>query len=125
MSPDRVRRVALVLALVSLFLFPLMPTKANATVILNSATWSGNGHTYHLIAGGNSGNPVGITWTDAEAYAVNTLGGHLATVDSSQLDTWIWNTFGAAANRNLWIGLTDSVAETQFEWIAPGAAILL
>jgi hypothetical protein len=88
---------------------------------LSSSVWSGNGHTYHLLA--NSGN-AGITWTDAESYAVNTLGGHLATVDSQQVSDWLWNTFGKGANINLWIGLTDQVDEGQFKWIANGQAPL-
>jgi len=100
----------------------LLSAGANAAIILGSATWSGNSRTYHLIAGGNLGTPAGISWSDAEAYAVTNLGGHLATVDSSQLDNWIWNTFGNAANRNLWIGLTDKDSEGQFKWIATGAA---
>ena len=88
---------------------------------LSSSVWSGNGHTYHLLA--NSGN-AGITWTDAESYAVNTLGGHLATVDSLQVSNWLWNTFGKDANIDLWIGLTDQVDEGQFKWIASGQAPL-
>jgi hypothetical protein len=104
-------------------LWSMMPAEADATTVLDSATWSGNSHTYYLIAGGSLGSPAGISWSDAEAYAVNTLGGHLATVDSSPLDNWIWGEFGNAMNRNLWIGLTDRVTENQFKWIATGEAL--
>lgn len=91
---------------------------------LRSSIWSGNGHTYYLLANRAGDALSGITWTDAESYAVNTLGGHLATVDSSEVSSWLWDTFGRGANINLWIGLTDQVDEGQFKWIANGQAPL-
>lgn len=93
---------------------------AQAVTVVGSNVWSGNGHTYSLIAGGGSTAPTGLTWSDAESYASTTLGGHLATVDSVALKDWLWSLYGAGANRNLWIGLTDQVTEGNYTWIASG-----
>jgi len=93
-------------------------TNVQAVTVMGSNVWSGNGRTYSLIAGGESTAPTGLTWGDAESYAVDTLHGHLATVDSAPLEDWLWGHYGARANRNLWIDLTDQASEGNFTWIA-------
>jgi hypothetical protein len=55
--------------------------------------------------------------------AAQTLGGHLATVESSEEDSFIFNTFAPTVSAlspsgkvALWIGLNDVVAEGSFVW---------
>jgi len=79
-----------------------------------------NGHTYHLLDQAN--------WTDSQAEAVF-LGGSLATVNSFNENSWIYNTFTnfAQIDRHLWIGLYDTnpainstdraTRRTEFEWV--------
>lgn len=101
----------------------LTAATAPATVMpILSQVNPSNGHTYHLLADRTGADDFGLTWQAAEDYAVNVLGGHLATVDSSDLNSWIWSTFGGTATHHYWIGLTDEVAEGAFVWVGTGAA---
>jgi hypothetical protein len=113
-----------IITLAAAFCFLTSVAAIAGPIDLGSSVWSGNGHTYHLLANSDGDAFSGITWTDAESYAVNTLGGHLATVDSQEASNWLWDTFGKDANINLWIGLTDQVDEGAFKWIANGQAPL-
>ncbi len=69
----------------------------------------GNGHYYYLL-GTNS-------WTASEAWAV-ALGGHLATVNSTNDEAWITNAFSsyAGTNRTLWIGLNSLGVSNTLAW---------
>src|SRR5437879_6126614 len=69
-----------------------------------------NGHTYFLLSQN--------TWTASESEAI-TLGGHLATINDSTENQWVFNTFtplAGTANGSLWIGFNDVAAEGQFFW---------
>ena len=72
----------------------LAPVAATAGIVtLDSRFWSVNGKAYYLLADNIGGVASGVTWAAAEAYAVSTLGGHLATVDSAELNAWLWLAF--------------------------------
>ncbi len=68
-----------------------------------------NGHYYALVP------PT--TWTQAEQLAVS-LGGHLATVRSSNENAWLIQTFavGVPEDTRIWIGLTDELVEGTWVW---------
>ena len=83
------------------------PTLQAFASILQTQVSPVNGHTYHLL--------TVDTWTNSEATAVS-LGGHLATVRNLQEQNWIWQTFGIANQRHLWIGLNDVAVEGTFRW---------
>jgi len=92
-------------------------------VVVESTVWANNGHLYNLLANQSAtGGNTGLSWTDAENYAVSN-GGHLATVDFADTQDWIWSQFGSA-NYNYWIGLTDRVNEGVYLWIGTGLAPL-
>jgi len=84
--------------------------RAEAAVVLNTASFGG--HTY-LEVGGLNG--TGITWQEAEAFAV-IMGGHLATVNSAAENTFIADTFNPGNNEWLWIGLNDLASYGNFTW---------
>jgi Lectin C-type domain len=66
-----------------------------------------NGHTYYRLSPSN--------WTEAEGEAVS-LGGHLATIDDSQENTWVFDTFSQHGQYGLWIGINDAAAFGQYVW---------
>ncbi|XP_078251380.1 C-type lectin mannose-binding isoform-like [Rhinoraja longicauda] len=60
------------------------------------------------------------TWSDAEAFCKQQAHyGHLATVISSEHDTFITNVIAAVIKGNpfVWIGLNDRCEEGTFTWI--------
>ena len=75
---------------------------------VESLLWGYNGHTYLLTDGS-------LTWSQAEAYA-QSLGGHLATVNDTAEQQWLFDTFGRFGS--LWIGFyqTDKLAEPAGHW---------
>jgi len=79
---------------------------ADPNPVINPA----NGHRYYLLE-------QGMTWTDAEAFAV-TLGGHLATINDSDENEWVrTNILGFdATDRRGWIGFNDQDVEGTFVW---------
>jgi subtilisin-like proprotein convertase family protein len=64
-------------------------------------------HYYYLLGPTN--------WTTSETWAEE-LGGHLVTLDSADEQNWVFDTFAGytGRNRNLWIGLTNSLQ--GFTW---------
>lgn len=66
-----------------------------------------NGHTYRLTS-----QPM--TWTAAEAEAIS-LGGHLVTINDSEENQWVYNTF-SGDNMTFWIGITDQTSEGVWRW---------
>jgi subtilisin-like proprotein convertase family protein len=66
------------------------------------------GHYYYLLGATN--------WTTSELWATQ-LGGHLATIDTANEQNWVFDNFAnyGGVNRNLWIGLTNSLG-TKFGW---------
>ena len=106
------------LVLLSLFLMSLaspllLATAAEETgqelTVLHTAINPSNNNTYHLLSASS--------WTDAASYA-QSLGGFLVTVDDSEENTWLFDTFASWDNRSrhLWIGLNDATDEGQFKW---------
>ena len=62
------------------------------------------------------------SWADAEAYA-QTLGGHLATIETLDENNFLFSTFGltvgglsASGKASMWIGLNDAAQEGQYVW---------
>jgi len=98
------------------------PMSAQAVAVLSGPVYnSTTGHYYYLLDQSN--------WTDAEAAAVS-LGGHLATVNDSAENSWIYTNFNlfGQVSRHLWIGLYDTneavnspvraTRRTEFAWIS-------
>jgi hypothetical protein len=69
-----------------------------------------NGHQYKLTQVG--------TWQQAEREAQN-LGGYLVTINNSQENKWLVETFGNLGNgyTSFWIGYNDLVQEGNWEWV--------
>ncbi|MGB0954277.1 MAG: lectin-like protein, partial [Planctomycetota bacterium] len=84
--------------------------------VLTSITNPGNGHPYFLLGQSD--------FATAQAMAIS-LGGSLVSIESLQENNWVKNQFGnfGGTQRNLMIGLHDTVTEGSFEWIS-GEAFL-
>ena len=67
-----------------------------------------NGHKYLLTE-------TKGTWTEAQQQAVN-AGGNLVTINDSAEQNWLQSVFGSMGT--LWIGLTDTAQEGNFEWVS-------
>lgn len=80
-----------------------------ADVLTGPITNPANGHEYYLL------NPS--TWTSAESQAVS-LGGHLATINDADENSWVYNTFtsNGTISRGLWIGLYDENLDQHWQW---------
>lgn len=83
------------------------PRFSSATVLSGPVTNPANNHRYYLLSQD--------TWTESESEAT-TLGGHLTTVNDNAENTWIFDTFAASTQRNLWIGLNDLQTEGAYAW---------
>lgn len=102
-------KMKIVLHGLALALFCSIISATNATVLMGPVTNVSNGHLYYLL--------VPTNWTVAQMEAIR-LGGNLATVDDSDEDHWVWQTFGHYGDqaRNLWIGLADADRDGVFSW---------
>ena len=113
---NAVKRFPSALILVVLILSSLSPLLAQSSAenstgieILHTAINPSNNNTYYLLSEGS--------WTDS-AEAARGLGGFLVTVDDSEENDWLFDTFAAFDNqtRHLWIGLSDTGVEGEFNW---------
>jgi Lectin C-type domain len=97
-------------AVVVLFLGPLAFSAHAITFIQWPSSSGGNDHRYAITDDATD-------WTTAESAAIG-LGGHLASITSSDEQSFINSTFltGAFERVPLWIGLTDEVVEGTFVW---------
>lgn len=90
--------------------------KTRPSIIRGPIVNADNGSVYYVLSNSN--------WQLARE-AAQSLGGDLATVNSSEENAWIVsNCFGPAGAANvtrLWIGLTDTAQEGSFQW-ADGSA---
>jgi hypothetical protein len=94
------RARSVVLGIAVLFIARMASAAAPvAGPILNTA----NGHHYYLLGPD--------TWGGDETSS-QALGGTLATVRSSQENTWIYTTFTPTSKGNVWIGLYDPMQDT-------------
>ncbi|MEO1620162.1 MAG: DUF4347 domain-containing protein, partial [Cyanobacteria bacterium J06632_3] len=66
-----------------------------------------NGNTYQLTSN--------ITSWEAAQDEARALGGNLVTINDAAEEAWLQQTFGS---EGLWIGLNDTAAEGQFEWVS-------
>ena len=87
----------------------------SAAVISGPITSPTTGHHYYLLSEN--------TWTASEQEA-QSLGGHLATIESADEQEFLFNAFSTVGgvDRSLWIGLHDSQQEGTFVW-ASGAPV--
>lgn len=96
-----------------LLLLAALPALTFGGVILDTTDY--NNTTYHLIAADGGG---GLSWTDAEAFAV-TLGGHLATINDLDENDFIFSEWADnPMTGGLWLGLNDVAANSQWVWVS-------
>jgi hypothetical protein len=103
--PD-MRRIG-ALAVAFALAFGVMATTPGSASAIDSSGWTYNSVTKHSYAQIN-----GVTWADAEAYAVR-VGGHLVTIEDQTEQDWLATTF---PQPELWIGLNDRAREGQWTW---------
>jgi len=89
-----------------------VPTNAAVTnLVIKAGPYldPATGHFYYLLGATN--------WMVSEQWA-ESLGGHLATIDSANEQNWVFDNFATygGRNRNLWIGLTNNPATNSFGW---------
>ena len=90
-----------------------VPTNAAVTnLVIKAGPYldRATGHFYYLLGATN--------WTESELWA-ESLGGHLATIDTANEQNWVFDNFAnyGGVSRNLWIGQTNSLA-TTFGWVS-------
>jgi lectin-like protein len=85
--------------------------ESHAGVLASPVTNPSNGHLYFLLTSN--------TWTASEAEA-ESLGGHLVTINDSEEQDWVFESFGTFGDtaKVLWIGLTDRDHEGIFAWLS-------
>lgn len=76
------------------------------------------GHTYFLVGTVFlTAAPTGVSWFDAENYAINALGGHLATINDLAENQWIFDRF-VGDHGHVWLGAFR--VDSAFQWVADG-----
>ncbi len=95
---------------------PLLPPDPPNPIVGGPITNSVNGHVYYLLTPTN--------WFAAETIAVS-LNGHLATINDTNENDWVYNTFGnfGGLPRNLWIGLNDAATENTWVWVSSESGV--
>jgi hypothetical protein len=89
--------------------YPVVECVTMAPVYVEQGPVAYNGHTYYRL---NS-----TTWTVAEAFAADVLGGHLVTIDDAAENDFVQTTFiGLSGPSRAWIGLSDTAVEGTFVW---------
>ena len=113
---DAVKRFPSAMILAILLFSSISPLLAQSSAenstgieILHTAINPSNNNTYYLLSE--------ASWTDS-AQAARGLGGFLVTVDDSEENDWLFDTFASYDNqtRHLWIGLSDTDVEGEFHW---------
>ena len=84
-------------------------------VLINSATWSSNGHEYILYAAN------GTTWQDAKQWVTNNFSGcYLASVTSAEENVFINTSLFANQGGEYWLGgfqdPNSTAAEKGWKW---------
>jgi hypothetical protein len=108
--------------------FLMLCTSARAgIVVIDSAVYAGTGLTYSLIGDETSpGSYSGITWYQANDYAVGTLHGSLATVLDSGTEIWLTTRFVDESPWNgymePWIGLYGNYTD-GWQWLSDGSPL--
>ena len=91
------------------FVTPTVASEIEEIEVLQTEINPNNNHTYHLLSASS--------WSDAASVA-RSLGGFLVTVDDSNEDEWLYETFAVNndTTRHLWIGLSDHQNEGDYRW---------
>jgi len=89
---------------------PVAEVEPDTVSGLSVSSTTYNNHDYVVIKGPDGVS--GLTWTAAEAAAVD-LGGHLVTINDAAEAQWLDRTF---QDYHLWIGLNDAAHEGNFVW---------
>lgn len=85
----------------------LWAATTNAAIVSGPIVNPLNGHRYYLLTPN--------TWTASQAEAVQ-MGGHLVTINDSDENQWVFDTFSRTGQYGLWIGLNDGANEGSFVW---------
>jgi len=117
-----VRKTAAIVAALMIALTGVVVVPGAATA-LDVGQWQRNkvtGHFYKQVDG--------LTWADAETYAVS-VGGHLVTINDAAEQAWLERTFtqpdtGTSGQPlvTLWIGMNDRAVEGTWVWSSGEAA---
>lgn len=106
------------LIVVTLSISDALAQRTSSPTVLQQAAFQGS--TYYLLSESS--------WPDAQHAAAN-LGGHLATVDSLEEDTFLLDSFSATVSSlaadgivSLWIGLNDANLEGIYQWVSGSSA---
>jgi len=98
--------------------FLLANAAFSAITVIDQDTY--NGHSYYKIADIYDTHNDGVSWFDAESYAINSLAGHLATINDLAENQWLFDRFiGANGDGHLWLGYTLGVG-----WVADGENVM-
>lgn len=92
-----------------------VPAVASGAIVVIDQDVHG-GHTYLLVGDVvPTASPAGVSWFDAETFAVDYLGGHLATINDLSENEWVFDRF-VNDNGHLWLGAFR--VDYAFQWVA-------